>query len=117
MTSIKRIGVTVAALCLIVPSTASAATAKRCGDSTPHGVTGIAATNVSCATAIKVAQNYNVSKIDRSRLNGWRCRGQRVSTTRERVGCTKDGRRVTFRSTYQVELPAAPAPPNANASA
>lgn len=116
MTSTKWLGVAVAALSLLVPSTASAASAKSCGDSTPHGITGVRATGVSCTTAKKVAQNYNVSKVDRRRLNGWRCRGQRISSTREKVSCTKDGRRVTFRSTYQIELPAAPAPPNVNAS-
>lgn len=107
-------GLAAASVLLLTPSGASASAAKSCGDSKAHGITGVRATNVSCATAVKVARNYNVSEFNKRILNRWSCKGTRVSSTREKVTCRKGSRKITFRSTYQVELPPASAPPSAN---
>lgn len=111
----RQIGVLAGAVFLLAPSAASAATAKSCGNSGPHGITRVMATGVGCATAVKVARGYNVSQVDKRMLKGWRCKGRRMSAAQERVTCRKGSRKVRFRSTYQIELPAAAAPPSANA--
>ena len=106
----KRIVVLAVLIIVSCAAPASAAT-KRCGDAKPWGITNVRAESVGCATALKVARNHNYG----TRTKGWSCKDRRLSSRFERVTCRRGVRRVTFRSTYQMELPAAPAPPSAGA--
>ena len=91
--------------------------AKSCDDMKPNGITDLRAVNVSCAKASTIAHEFSYripNQQDRKRVKGWRCSWKSVSSRHERVVCKRNGRRIKFRSTKQIELPPASQPPCTN---
>lgn len=121
MTSTKRIALlALTGAVLLGASQAGVASAKSCGNMEPNGITKLRASGVSCERAAEVAREFSYRmpppQGDRTRVSGWRCKAKSVSRRHENVTCKRKGRRIRFRSTKQIELPPASAPPCVNCS-
>ncbi len=119
MIPIKPILIASLALALFLAAwPGAAAAAKSCPGAKENGITKLRATNVGCdkAREIAVAFSYRMEypQGDKRRVKGWTCNWRSVSREHEHVTCKRSGKKISFRSTKQIELPPASAPPCVN---